>query len=62
MKRMLHVVAVALAGLVLASFISACGNDPGSYGGQGGPEKGRSDFYKDGYDTGSGYPYTKPSK
>ncbi len=61
MKRMLHVVAVALAGIVLASFISACSNDPAPDG-QGGPEKGRSDFYKDGYDTGSGYPYTKPSK
>ncbi|MGH8593610.1 MAG: hypothetical protein ACREX9_17250 [Gammaproteobacteria bacterium] len=57
MKRMLHVVAVALAGLVLASFISACSSDPAPDG-----QKGRSNFYEDGYDTGSGYPYTKPAK
>lgn len=57
MKRMLHVVAVALAGLMLASFISACGGAS-----DGDTMKGRSDFYQDGYETGSGYPYTKPDK
>ena len=57
MKRMLHVVAVALAGLVLASFIGACSNNPAPDG-----QKGRSDFYEDGHETGSSYPYTKPAK
>ncbi|MGH8594937.1 MAG: hypothetical protein ACREX9_17480 [Gammaproteobacteria bacterium] len=57
MKRILHVVAVALAGLMLASFISACGGAA-----DGDTMKGRSDFYEDGDETGSGYPYTKPEK
>ncbi|MGH8658320.1 MAG: hypothetical protein ACREV4_07560 [Gammaproteobacteria bacterium] len=60
MKRMLHVVAVALAGLMLASFISACGG-AGDMDAQKGM-RGPSDFYQDGYEPGSGYPYTKPNK
>lgn len=57
MKRMLHGVAVGLAGLMLASVISACGGAS-----DGDTQKSRSDFYEDGHETGSSYPYTKPSK
>ncbi|MGH8579266.1 MAG: hypothetical protein ACREVK_03760 [Gammaproteobacteria bacterium] len=57
MNRMLHVVAVAIAGLALASVISACGGAA-----DGDTMKGRSDFYEDGHETGSSYPYTKPGK
>ena len=53
MKRMLHLVTVALTGMFLAAVLGACGNDPAPSG------QSKEGFYEDGFDTGDSYPYTK---